>query len=227
MENLDTQVNEILKSAATDEKGKLILPEDISPELAYAVKAEKRYRDTQAAYTAARQDIAAKEAEKNKLLETITPSLNLSAEQASQLEQLKQEDPEAWRAELNRLEAEASKTFAEELNSKLNEARSAATVEALRKEREKALKEFKEDTGIEMTDEILDKELPQSFVAKLENGMDFRSWLNEAAEYLTANKVISQKAPKNVSNPASFGRNTGRRDVQKESLGDLYSKAVL
>ena len=101
---LGQRANELLRDAQTDEAGKLILPEDIPSELKELVMTEKKFRDTQSAYTKGQQEIAALRAEKEALLAQVANPV-LSVEDSQRLVDLKYSDPDKWFVEKQRLEA--------------------------------------------------------------------------------------------------------------------------
>ena len=65
---------------------------------------EKRFKDTQAAYTKAQQKLKETEAKAKVLEELSKPRVELPKEVAEELDDLKYKDPDAWRLKLAALE---------------------------------------------------------------------------------------------------------------------------
>lgn len=99
---------------------------------------EKRLKDTQAAYTKSRQEIAALKAELSALKETGMIQGNIPAELKQELEELKFKDPDAWRSKLNELEV-ASQT---NLKQKISEKQQTFMKEFEQDDRAKTLEDF-------------------------------------------------------------------------------------
>jgi Skp family chaperone for outer membrane proteins len=148
---------------------------------------EKRFKDTQAAFTKSQQELKAKEAKLAALEEITTPRVELDAATKERLEDLKFSDPDAWRAEVNRLEAEANKAHRERLASVEAEATKQAELER----RASVLASFNSYSDVKITDETIAYDIPARITKRLENGeVSFEQFLEEAASYLKAPKVV-------------------------------------
>lgn len=152
---------------------------------AEAELAEKRRRDTQAAYTKSQQELAATRAQLKVMKETGGPALDQG--KLAELEDLKFSDPDAWYKAKVALESEAHNTF----QSKLAEASESEV-------RLAKLEEFKAThPGFELTDD----DIPPRIAKKLASGqVSFDEFLQETYDYLVTPKVIGD-ANKTLEQP--------------------------
>lgn len=186
-------VNTLTNAMVQGEDGNWTLPEDVAKDLdeptRYAVMAEKRRKDTQAAFSKSQARIKQLEAEntvvssewEKAVVSTLTP------EQAEELEELKASDPDTWRTKITEYEEINRKAF----GTKKEEVTTAARNETELQRRERLLETFNKDEGIELTDAIIASELPPKFLNTLEETGDFEAFLVSAKDYLVANKVIA------------------------------------
>ena len=148
---------------------------------------EKRLKDTQAAYTKSRQEIAALKAELTALRETGMIQGNIPAELKQELEELKFKDPDAWRSKLNELEV-ATQT---NLKQKISEKQQTFMKEFEQDDRAKTLEDFNRLYKVELTESILQNEIPMRIHNKLNSGeIDYVTFLAESAKYINTPKVI-------------------------------------
>lgn len=186
----ESRVNEVITAATKGEDGKLVLPEGTDEGLAFAAIAEIRRRDTQGAYTKNQQTLKALQAENEKLATSWESDAvaNLSSTEQASLEELKVQDPDAWRSEIARLE--------EEKRTKFKEKRTAITQEASQmtelERRGLQLEQFNKDNpDFELTDDVIENDIPPRITRKLEKGdIQFDEYLNEVAKYLGKTKKI-------------------------------------
>jgi len=148
---------------------------------------EKRFKDTQAAYTKARQEIAKLKAKLKVLEETNNTYIkpNIPEEKAKELEKLKFEDPDKWRLEMNKLEEMAKN----EANQKISQ------VEKKLSELEKRQLIFEEfqasHPDVVINDDVIKYDVPPRITQKLESGkITFQEFLEEAYNYLKTPKVV-------------------------------------
>lgn len=198
--NQDTQaktfadtVNEVVGQMTQGEDGKWILPESVDKNneaLVFAVNAEKRRRDTQAAYTRTAQEKARLEAENKHLAEGWQKdfSSSLTTEQQAELEELKVTDPEAWRLKLNELEETRRNKFNETRKTIQQKAVGESEVEY----RQRALQEFSEaHPDLKLTDDVIQNDIPPRITKQLEAGeITFGDFLAKVAEYMTKGRVV-------------------------------------
>lgn len=151
-------------------------------------EAEKRRRDTQAAYTRGQQELKVLKAEREALEQQIG-SLNLTVEQDEELEDLKLTDPEAWRQRINKLEQEAVATKKQAVSQATAEARERAELER----RAQVLQEFNaEHPDVAITDEVIANDIPPRITGKLERGeVTYEEFLAEAQGYLKQPKKVA------------------------------------
>ena len=142
---------------------------------------EKMFKDTQAAYTKARQEIAALKT-KAAALEAEIQEKGYSIDEAvaEELETLKYTDPEAWRQKLNAIESQRAK----DIDSKI-----AAEVEVER--RTQLLAEYNAaNPNYQLNDYVAQNVLPGSFMRRLDAGeITFEGFIAEASDYLKRVKV--------------------------------------
>lgn len=149
---------------------------------------EKRFKDTQAAFTKSQQALREKEARLKALEKLTQPSLELDEATKTELDTLKYEDPDAWRKRVNQLEFEATKKYQETVN----EAGKLAAQQAELDRRSQVLAEFnKSHPDIAITDEVIQYDVPPRITKQLEDGkVTFEDFLTNVADYLKAPKVI-------------------------------------
>lgn len=148
---------------------------------------EKKFKDTQAAYTKARQEIAALKTKAAALESEIQKSgYTVSEDVAQELEELKYSDPEAWRQRLNHIEAERAKS----IDSKIAEEVESEVRRQQLEEYNAANPEYK------INDYVALNVLPGSFLQRLENGeISFQGFLAEAGAYLRKIKIGPGSSP--------------------------------
>ena len=156
---------------------------------------EKRFKDTQAYATKIAQEKAEKEKELNELKaelsvlkETAKPSLTIDEQTQSELDDLKYSDPDAWRAKVNALEKQAKVEF----NSKIDNAKQLSNQQLELQRRANILSQFQmAHPDVELTDELLNFDIPPRIVKELENGkVTYEEFLNNVYNYVITPKVI-------------------------------------
>jgi len=227
--DLETKINEIVEQLKDGKE-----PEDVDPALLLAAKAEKRRRDTQAAYTKAQQEKIAlqkeKEALENLIAQELEKSLDLSPEQKEELEELKLVDPEEWRRKLNELEAEQKTLKKQKIEELKKEASEKAQEEYELERRMQVFEEFqKTHPDVEITDEVIENEVPPKYVKELEQGkVSFEEFLQKVYDFLTAGKVVEQpKAPAKPDLSKTPGGATPYEASPGEDLIELYRNTTL
>lgn len=148
---------------------------------------EKRFKDTQSAYTNSQKKLAEIEAQNKILLSKVSPTATLTEDQKNKLDEIKEDDPDAWRIEMNKLEDAARVDF----QTALDTAAAEAVQQADTRTREEILAEFNSNTETPLTADILAYDIPQRITSKLDKGeITFEQYLSTAAEYLKIPKVI-------------------------------------
>ena len=171
MSEFKDTVNELVGKMEQSDDGKWVLPEeaakDLDEQTLFAVTSERRYRDTQGAFTKSRQEAKRQEAIAAGLQEKLlTSEVILTKEQKFELRDLKKTDPDAWRAKLNEYE-EANKT---KLDTELEEIRTVSGNKGELEVRKEQMAAWSEETGIELTDDVVANDLPPRFMKELEAG---------------------------------------------------------
>lgn len=178
---------------------------------------EKMFKDTQAAYTKARQEVAALKA-KNAALEKamVQQGVQLDPEVAEELEQLKYQDPEAWRQKLNAIE-----------NAKAKEVTSEITRQAEVARRKEVLAEWnQQNQDAQITDYIVKNVLPSGLTNKLKNSeVSFEGFLAEASNFLRQVKIGTGNSPKaGKKDPMSIANGTA--NVPPTTQETDYAKMI-
>ena len=176
-----------------DESGKLQFEDNVDPMFKELVITTKRAKDNQAAFTKGQMELATTKAAKDALENKITSDVvQLSAEQLSELEDLKYSDPDAWRSKLNEYEGDAKAKASEHVTEITKAASEKAMVDLTLSQRKEALKEFTASTGIELTDDVMQNDIPPRLQAKIAT-MPFEDYLAEVSKYLGKTKVIKDE----------------------------------
>lgn len=224
------RVNDVVKEMTQDAKGNWVLPEGIDDEaVRVAAMAEKRYRDTQAALTRISQENKALKAEKSVLRQKATAhvELDLTPEQEAELEDLKFEDPEAWRKKVNFYEQEAKTKHEKALDEEVKKVSSQSLDNEEIERRKTVLSAFLEDhEGFELDDDIIANDIPPRIVKKLETGkISFEDFLQECYDYTKTGKVIKQDKVLNQPNLSKVGgSDRPDKNAVKEDMITSYNK---
>ncbi len=215
-----------------DEKGQYVLPNDLNETERFAVIAEKRRRDTQSQYTKEVQNKKALEVEKATLIKRVSKNVTveLTKEQADELEDLKFSDPEAYRKKANAYETAAITKQSKEIDEELKQV-STSTLETEELERRKqVLTEFHQAyPDFKLTDDTIANDIPPRIVKKLETGaISFEAFLKECYDYTHQGKVINVDPPLPKSRNLSKVGGGIRPDPNaiKEDIAKSYKTAT-
>lgn len=147
---------------------------------------EKRFKDTQAAFTKSRQELAAIKAELQAAKEM--QQFAMPADVKARLDELKFSDPDAWRVEMNAFEQSKTAKF-NELHANNTQ---AILSELNQEDRVQTLKEFNSLHGVEITESLLQNEIPNRIHNELNSGaIDYATYLAKCVEYMRTPKVIA------------------------------------
>ena len=164
----------------------------IDPVLLFAAKTEKRRRDTQASYTRSQQELKKTQLLSQKMAETLETELVkvLPAQAAAELEELKHQDPDAWRAKITELENTRKSQVQEQLQAIEQEAGNKSELEV----RIEQLRAFQEaNPTVTINDEVIENDIPPRITKKLETGkISFGEFLEECRVYLAKGKVVDK-----------------------------------
>lgn len=230
-DDLQEKVNKIASVLVKTDDGTLTLPDDykeeVSDELMFAAKTELRRRTDQAAFTKSQQEKKALETTNKKLAEHLlnNATAHISPEQREELDELKLIDPDKWRDKINEYEKESK----ELVNKTVKEAESAGDLDAQLLAREQAYKTFTEETGIELSSEVIENELPSAYSKQLENGdITFDEFLKKSKEFLTKGKTTKREPE--IKNQPNIGDLAGgsepSEEAQKGDLDATYSNVI-
>lgn len=185
--SVQDQVNSLVSAMIEGEDGKWSIPEDklknVPEAIVYAAKAEKRFRDTQSSFTKSRQRLKELETVNGELTEHMikNATMHLTSEERDELDDLRTSNPEAWRNKLNEHEQKAQ----ELQNQKIEEFKTKGKKASESEMRTTAYQEFTERTGIELSDDVINNQLPASYTKKIEsNEWTFDKFLEEAEKFL-------------------------------------------
>lgn len=221
--SFEEQVNAAVSKMKQGDNGLWIVPDNLPDHIAFAAKLEKRRRDTQSALAKTQQELKAAKAVadslKTKVVEKST--LNLTVQEAEELEDLKISNPEAWRKKLADYEDRASKTLAEELSSIDLD----ASVQSELERRHQVLTEFLEtNPDLVLNDEVFANDLPPRITGKLERGeVSFEDFLEEAKEFLTNGKVI--KGTRETDAEPNLGKAGGRSTAADSAVESDFEQS--
>lgn len=185
-------VNETVAGMMKGDNGKWQFAEgsELSDQVKFAAKTERRRRDQEGAYTKQMEEVATLKAMNEQLTAKVKtkPSASISDEQAQELDNLKFEDPDAWRAKLNEYETQASRQLQEELVKMEQESSKQAEVER----RKIVLAQFNaQNPQLNLTDEVIIDNVPPRIIKQLETGeIAFDDFLALAKTYITTPKVL-------------------------------------
>ncbi len=200
------QISVLSSSLVQDDKGSWIAPEVEGQEppddvLLEAARTDKRFKETQGAFTKSQQSLKASETTNEQLAKHLldNTTMHITDEQREVLDDLKISDPETWRTKINEYEQETRKL----MTDKVAEFRAKGDKSSELVAREAAFKQFSEITGIKLTDNIVENSLPASYSKDLEAGkITFEKFLEKAQTFLSSDKVIkdADKDPKDGLN---------------------------
>ncbi len=175
---------------------------------------EKRYKDTQAAFTKSQQTLKSYEAKINVLEQLTQPQVELDEATKAELEDLKFSNPDAWRAKLNSLEADARAKH----NEQLSKVQAEASQQVELGRRAQVLEEYnRSHPDFQITDDVISYDVPPRITKKLESGeITFEDFLGEVSSYL--------QAPKKVGTP---NKTLGQPDLSEVGGGTEPSDSAV
>lgn len=197
MSDFEESVKAVVDKMSQDDKGNWNLPSEIevAPEVLYAARLEKRFRDTQGSFTKASQKAKELEITNQKLTEHLVANatLHLTDTQAHELEQLKRQDIDAWRNKVNEYESQAKSLLQTKAREFHSEAQRATELE----QRKLRAEQFAAETGITITDELIETRLPSKLAKDLAAGaISFETFLAEVKQYVKPDVIAgANKAP--------------------------------
>ena len=230
--SIQEQADEYLAKAKKSKSGKLEFDANTPEAVRLVAIANKRHRDAQRELTKVTQSLAMLKAEKSELLKHTKKlsKVKLTKAQQEELDELKFEDPEAWREKLDEYESEARGKLEEGLNKKLKEASAESTKAVLAEQRKAILKQYKEDNpDFHIDEDVIENDVPPRLSKALNDPeADYKEALNNVREYLETGKVIDKGsdilAQPNLSKVG--GRDKPSKDTVEVALETQYQKDV-
>lgn len=227
-ETFADNVEAAIKAVTTDkESGKQVFPDGLSEEVVYAANAEMRRRETQGSYTKSQQELRQKEAEL-KTVKTFSkpiPKVELTVEQREELDDLKINNPDAWRTKMNTLENDAILKAEKEHAENLNEALTANELE-----RRKGIFETfqKNNPEVIINDDVITNDVPPRYKQRLETGeITFEQFLENVKTYLSQGKVIQkdnlEKGQPNLTDVGG-GANPGAKSIELDDVSQYEAE---
>jgi len=181
---------------------------------------EKRYKDTQSAYTKTRQELVELKAHVDVLKSQGMTPVQIDATLKEELEDLKYSNPEEWRRKMNQIETESHSKISSAVADKVKEYSEL-------EQRQATLEAFKEShPGFELTDD----DVPPRIAKKLASGsIRFDEFLNEVYEYATTPRVVG--TPNKTLDQPDLGKAGGGatpslyaevQDITKSYKNEVY-----
>lgn len=183
-------VSKALADATKTDTG-LSFKEGTPEEVKYAAITENRRRETQSTYTKERQKSLELEAQNKVLtdqLNSMSTNASLSAEEQTELDTLKYQDPDAWRQKVNNHETAHLQEVKKKRTDALVEAQVAVQVEL----RKQTLEDFRTtNSDVDLSDDVLANEIPPRILKELESGkITFDVYLAKCANYIKSPKTL-------------------------------------
>jgi len=185
---------------------------------------EKRFKDTQAAFTRSRQELAEYKAKVKVLEDQTSTNPDITEEDRQRLDDLKYSNPDDWYKEMRRLEDATAQTKRSKFNNALQE------VTELER-RKIVLDEFiAENPGFVLNDEIVDLDVPPRIKRKLEKGeVSFEDFLVEVRDYIqhpkrigSPAKVLGQPNLNKVGGDGQPTKDSAEKDIIKSYKDEIY-----
>jgi len=217
-------VNTAVDNMTQGDDGKWSLPEGLDEATSFAANSERRRRDTQSALDNSTTRTKALETENSMLVSGWEKDVvkTLSSEQRTELDELKATNPDAWREKMDEYEETNRTTFAETRTNISKEANEGTELE----QRTAALLEYNEaNPDHQITDEVLDNDIPPRLLKQLENGdVNFAKFLSNVNQYMTSGKVIQDgEKPPTVEDMSDVGgSHTPSSEAVEASASESY-----
>lgn len=202
----DQQVSSIVSQMTVDEKGNYQMPDiEMSEPLKFAANAERRRRSTESALSKTRLQLKAKEHVNTKLVDKVSSLIKpkVTEEQLAELEDLKFTDPDEWHRKLSAFEKGATST----LNDEMANISSEASQQAIQEMVDNKMAEYNtQNPDAQITQEVLDNELPPAYMRQLSNGdISFDDFLVKANKFLKTPKKVGGKNATDMPNLGEAG----------------------
>ena len=201
-------------------------PESLGAEEQQQPDFEKRFKDTQSAYTKSQQELKAVKAQLEALEKLAQPKVEMDATAQQELDDLKYSDPDAWRVKMNTLEQEARVKH----TTLLEEAAQQASAQAELERRANLLAQYNAShPNMPITDELIALDVPNRITKKLEKGeISFDDFINEVHEFIYSPKKIgSGNKVTGQPNLNDFGGNSSpTNSAVLTNIADNYKNII-
>jgi len=196
--NSNPDINELVSEHVNnlDDKGKLQLPDDMPDWQKHVIRGEKRTRDAQAELSRSQSQLRESQAVNGVLMETagtmVPEDFQLNDAELANLNELKKNDPDTYRLEVNALEAKAKEAQATKLKEMTTKAAEDATIAHTSKNRVTVLAEFRDaNPTLSITDDVLVNDVPPRLLAGVNSGeYSYAEYLGKVKAYLGAGKTV-------------------------------------
>lgn len=210
-----------------DESGNL--PEGVEADegLKFAVTTELRRRNTQSEFTRGQQALKALQAENTALATNWEKDAvsNISAEAKAELDELKVQDPDAWRSKITELETQNREAFGQRRETIKTEAKQLTALE----QREADLAAFNEaNPDFAITEEVIANDIPPRIVKQLADGkIAFPEWLEKVKKYVETPKTIQKtKVEEEPDFANARGSRSASEEAHKQESTDTYKTEI-
>lgn len=216
LETASEEAYQILKSGEE-------LPEDTDPAIVLLAKQKKMTRDTQSAYTKTNQKLISEKARSSKLMQhamEVKPVLTVA--QQEELDELKYSDPDAYIEKKTAYDTVARQAKETTINQELQ----AQTKEEILEHRKAILKQFKDTTGIDITEDVMLNDVPPRITQELEEGkISFEEYLAKAGRFLESDKVVDKATAKPPVSKKRFTNTGGQVNItDKQEAADILQQ---
>lgn len=219
------QVNSLVAQA--DEQGNLPEGVEVNEGLQFAVSSELRRRHTQSEFTKGQQAIKTLTAENTALASNWRKDAvnNISSADKAELDELKAQDPDAWRVKITELEQANQTAFTEKTSAIRTEASQLTELE----QREAELAAFNTaNPEFALTDDVLANDVPPRITNALKNGdLSFADFLEKVKKYVDTPKTIQKtNAPNEPDFAGARGSQEPSEEAQNKQSSTDYKKEI-
>lgn len=223
------KVNEATEQLTRDGNGHWVVPEGVELDEAvhFAAVSEKRRRSAQSKLAKTSTELAISKEANTSLTKLVkkTGKVQLTADQQTELDELKFSDPDAWRTKVNELENNVTT----ETDTTLQTINDDAIAKGSIGDREVILHSFLQDNpGLSITDKVIENDVPPRITKKLEAGeTTFLEFLTEVKDYLKAGKVVKSDPASDDPNLTKIGgSDSPTAAAQQKADETTYENAI-
>jgi len=231
--NHDTDIAELVKTHVNnlDDSGKLQLPDDMPDWQKHVIRSEKRQRDAQSELGRTQSKLRESDARNGVLMNTastiVPEDFQLSSEELTKLNELKSNDPDKYRLEVNALEAKAKEAQKVKLKELTDTAAKQANDAFTSKSRVEVLADFRgANPELQITDDALVNDVPPRFINGVNTGeYTYGEYLEKVKVYLNTGKKAPDGKDGDEHNIHKMGgSNTPGKKAAEKAGQDDYAK---